>query len=78
MFKDGYLARYQQKFQPKPEIKKYNIQDYRNLKKEIELSQKKDTGKLGFDFDNEAYRQKVSVLQSHKICILTFNIHIKL
>lgn len=63
ILKDGYLARFQQKLQEKPSVKKYTIKDYRNLKKEIEFKDAKDTGKLGFDAQNENYRKKVSRLR---------------
>ena len=57
--KSGYLARFQEKLENKPGVKKYTINDYRNLKKEIEKKASKDTGKLGFDAQNEHYQQKV-------------------
>jgi hypothetical protein len=53
------LARFQEKLENKPAVKKYTIKDYRNLKKEIEIKAAKDTGKLGFDPQNENYQQKV-------------------
>lgn len=59
--KDGYLARFQQKLQEKPGVKKYTIKDYRNLKKEIEIKEATDTGKLGFDAQNENYRRKAEI-----------------
>jgi hypothetical protein len=54
------LARFQEKLENKPAVKKYTIKDYRNLKKEIEIKAAKDTGKLGFDTQNENYQQKVN------------------
>ena len=56
------MARFQQKLQEKPGVKKYTIKDYRNLKKEIEIKEATDTGKLGFDAQNENYRRKVSII----------------
>jgi len=53
------LARFQEKLENKPGVKKYTLKDYRNLKKDIEIKAAKDTGKLGFDPLNENYQQKV-------------------
>ena len=47
-----------QKAQNKPVIKTYTLKDYRNFKKDMLLSNN-NTGKLGPDFESEAYRQKV-------------------
>lgn len=59
--KDGYLAKFQEKLQEKPDIKKYSLNDYRNLKKEIQHKNATDTGKLGFDPSNETFKQKAEI-----------------
>ena len=43
----------------KPAIKAYTIKDYRNFQKDTGIATTKTTGKLGFDFDNEEYKDKV-------------------
>lgn len=58
---DGYLARFQEKLTPKPNIKQYTIKDYRELKNNIEYKEQHDTGKLGFDPTNETYQKKVNI-----------------
>lgn len=57
-YSNGYLARYQQKLENKPEIKKYTINDYRNLKKDLVCRAATDTGHLGFDPQNEDYKMR--------------------
>ena len=52
--KEGYLARLQ-KAQNKPVIKTYTLKDYRNFKKDVNPN----TGRLGFDFENETYKKTV-------------------
>lgn len=68
------MARFQEKLEKKPEIKKYTIQDYRNLKKGIELSAAKDTGKLGFDPSNEQYKQKVNIVKYFRSLSILFKV----
>ena len=56
---DGYLAQLQKAHQPKPVIKTYTLKDYRNFKKDALPITNNTTGKLGFDYDNDHYKQKV-------------------
>ena len=63
---EGYLAQLQ-KAQNRPVIKTYTLKDYRNFKKDAIPNSSTMTGKLGPDFENETYRQKVySCLTSSK------------
>jgi hypothetical protein len=57
--KDGYLAQLQKSHMKRPPIKTYTIKDYRNFKKDAPTNTNSNTGKLGFDYDNEYYKQKV-------------------
>lgn len=49
-----------QKAQSKPVIKTYTLKDYRNFKKDALPGTNTNTGKLGFDFESEQYKQKVN------------------
>jgi hypothetical protein len=57
--KDGYAAQLI-KSQAKPTIKPHTVKDFRQYKRNNRLTHG-TTGKLGFDFDNESYKEKVSV-----------------
>lgn len=48
-----------QRAQSKPVIRTYTLKDYRNFKKDALPSTNTNTGKLGFDFESEDYKQKV-------------------
>lgn len=64
--KDGYLAQLQKSHMKRPPIKTYTIKDYRNFKKDAPTNTNSNTGKLGFDYDNEYYKQKVwEILFNH-------------
>ncbi len=56
---EGYLAQLQ-KAHNRPVIKTYTLKDYRNFKKDAIPTSSTMTGKLGPDFENETYRQKVN------------------
>ncbi len=43
----------------KPIIKTYTIKDYRTFKKDAIPASTSSTGKLGFDFESDHYKQKV-------------------
>ena len=43
----------------KAPIKTYTLKDYRNYKKDALLNLANHTGKLGFDYESDAYKQKV-------------------
>lgn len=58
---DGYLAQLQKSHIKKPQIKTYSIKDYRNFKKDAPPVTNVTTGKLGFDYDNENYKKRVSL-----------------
>ncbi|CAF0932929.1 unnamed protein product [Brachionus calyciflorus] len=58
---EGYLAQLHKQNQKAP-LKTYSLKDYRNYKKDTLLNVANHTGKLGFDFENDAYKQK---LESH-------------
>jgi hypothetical protein len=49
-----------QKEKNKPVIKTYTLKDYRNFKKDINPTTATNTGRLGFDFENENYKKTVS------------------
>jgi len=59
---DGYLAN-MYKSNAKPTFKQYTMSDYRNFKKDTGITSTKSTGKLGFDFDNELYKEKLDKAQ---------------
>lgn len=44
----------------KPSFKSYTLKDYRNYKKDALLNVANHTGKLGFDYESDAYKQKVN------------------
>ena len=56
---EGYLAQLQKSHQAKPVIKTYTLKDYRNFKKDTLTTTNTNTGKLGFDYENENYKQRV-------------------
>ena len=58
----GYLAQLQKANQPKPVIKTYTLKDYKNFKKDTMANTNTNTGKLGFDFENERYKQTVNFI----------------
>lgn len=55
---EGYLAQLHKTTQ-KPSFKTYTLKDYRNYKKDALLNVANHTGKLGFDYESDAYKQKV-------------------
>jgi hypothetical protein len=44
----------------KTPVKTYTLKDYRNFQKDTGISSTKSTGKLGFDYESEDYKDKVS------------------
>jgi len=56
---DGYLAQLQKASFPRPNFKTYSLKDYRTFKKDAIPNTNKTTGKLGFDYESDSYRQKV-------------------
>lgn len=46
----------------RPQVRAYTIKDYRNFKKDTGVASTKSTGKLGFDFDSEDYKEKVRII----------------
>ena len=58
---DGYLAQLQKSQMTKPIIKTYTIKDYRTFKKDAMPASTSSTGKLGFDFESDHYKQKVNL-----------------
>lgn len=59
--KDGYAAQLM-KSQTKPSVKPHTLKDFRQYKRDNRLTHG-TTGKLGFDFDNEFYKEKVTFLK---------------
>jgi hypothetical protein len=55
----GYLAAMAKSKFKQPTIKPYTLKDYRRFKKDALLDTNTSTGKLGFDYENQNYRQKV-------------------
>ena len=75
-YEDSYLAQLQ-KAHAKPVIKTYSLKDYRNFVKDAMPIGTDSNGKLGFDFDNEAYKQKVAIkcFLFVFMCIYVSNLH---
>lgn len=49
-----------QKEKNKPVIKTYTLKDYRNFKKDVVATSATNTGKLGFDYENDNYKKTVN------------------
>jgi hypothetical protein len=64
---EGYLAQLQKSHQPKPVIKTYTLKDYKNFKKDTLTTTNTNTGKLGPDFENETYKQRVWEFLSYHV-----------
>jgi hypothetical protein len=56
----GYLQAMERNKYKEPTIKPYTLKDYRRFKKDALIDTNTSTGKLGFDYDNENYKQKVN------------------